>query len=60
MFCDICGDLVTCAYPITLKFHDGIEITFNVCIECYDNNETLEIPIKRKHFVAKAITILKK
>lgn len=60
IFCDACGDLVSCAYPLTLKFHDNAEIELNVCIECYENNEVLEVPVKRKHSIAKAMTILKK
>lgn len=35
MFCDVCGDVVTAAKPIIVKFPDGSILEILVCLECW-------------------------
>lgn len=35
MFCDICGDLVVAAKPITIKFPGGETLEIFICLECW-------------------------
>lgn len=60
MWCDCCGDIVKASYPIKIVFPDKSELELNVCLECYDSNETLEIDVKRKHEIAKAMVLFNK
>jgi len=53
MWCDCCGDLVSCAYPLTLVFHDNTSLTLNICVDCYHKDKTLRIKLQTKHLIAK-------
>jgi len=55
IWCDVCGDIVTIAYPLELKFHDNTVYKLNVCPICFDKRKLI-IDLKRKHLVAKLVT----
>ena len=59
LFCSVCGDQIKAAYPCKFVFHDGIEVEFNVCLECMDGG-ILEIDLSRKRLVAKILGNLNK
>jgi len=59
LFCDCCGDQVKAVCPCKFVFHDGIEVEFNVCLECMDGG-VLEIDLSRKRLVAKILSRLQK
>lgn len=57
IFCDCCGDNVKAAYPCKFMYHDGVEVNFNICLDCMENG-TLEINLSRKRLVGKMLNRL--
>lgn len=53
-WCSACGDRAVVTFPCKFEFHDGIILSFNICVECL-NGGTLEINLSRKRLVAKII-----
>lgn len=54
LYCDSCGDEVKVAYPCRFIYHDGVAVSFNVCLDCMKSG-TLEIDLCRKRLVAKIL-----
>jgi hypothetical protein len=59
LFCDCCGDSVKAVYPCKFVFHDGVTLTFHVCLDCMEHG-TLEINLCRRRLVAKILQRLKR
>jgi len=55
MFCDICGDIVSVAKPIIIRFPDGSTLEILICIECWDKHFENK---SRKLKVARMLKIL--
>ena len=60
-WCACCGDLCLITRPIEVKYWDGVTVTKNICLDCFNEEDSeLVIKLNRTHTIGSILGKLNK